>query len=88
MFELDCCASSGPPAGGGVARGSRAWMVVAVGCRAASGCMRYVARDGDRVLYRTRVVPGDQFEITATPARSKGRRKTSSAPAPAGTLRA
>jgi len=54
--------------------GSRAWMVVAV---AAGGVrlMRFVARDRDDVLYRTRVVPGDQFEIIASPAPKKGRRK-------------
>ena len=54
--------------------GSRAWTVVAV---AAGGLrlMRYVARDRDDVLYRTRVMPGDQFEIVATPAPKRGRRK-------------
>ena len=45
--------------------GSRAWMVVAA---AAGGIRlaRYVARDREDVLYRTRVVDGDQFEIIAT----------------------
>lgn len=45
--------------------GSRAWMVVAA---AAGGIrlVRYVARDREDVLYRTRVVDGDQFEIIAT----------------------
>jgi hypothetical protein len=54
--------------------GSRAWTVVAV---AAGGIrlMRFVAREREDVLYRTRVVAGDQFEITATPAPKKGRRK-------------
>jgi hypothetical protein len=54
--------------------GSRGWMVVAV---AAGGVrlVRHVARDRDDVLYRTRVVPGDQFEITATPPVKKGRKK-------------
>jgi hypothetical protein len=54
--------------------GSRVWTVVAV---AAGGIrlMRFVARDRDDVLYRTRMVPGDQFEIVATPAPKKGRRK-------------
>jgi hypothetical protein len=54
--------------------GSRMWTVIAV---AAGGArlIRYVAREGDDVLYRTRVMPGDQFEITATPPPKKGRRK-------------
>jgi|RhiMethySRZTD1v2_1073278.scaffolds.fasta_scaffold2391223_2 hypothetical protein len=54
--------------------GSRMWTVIAV---AAGGLrlIRYVARDGDPVLYRTRVMPGDQFEIVATPAPKKARRK-------------
>ena len=45
--------------------GSRAWMIVA----AAAGGLRLVrriTRDREDVLYRTRVVPGDQFEIVAT----------------------
>ena len=45
--------------------GSRAWMVVA----AAAGGIRLVrrfTRDREDVLYRTRVMPGDQFEIVAT----------------------
>ena len=54
--------------------GSRTWMVVAA---AAGGVrlLRYVARDRDDVLYRTRVMPGDQFEIVATPAPERGRKK-------------
>ena len=54
--------------------GSRMWTVIAV---AAGGVrlIRYVARDGDAVLYRTRVMPGDQFEIVATPPPKKARRK-------------
>jgi hypothetical protein len=53
--------------------GSRGWMVVAA---AAGGVrlLRYVSRDRDDVLYRTRVVPGDQFEIVASPAPTKGRK--------------
>lgn len=45
--------------------GSRVWLVVAV---AAGGArlLRYVARDRENVLYRTRVVAGDRFEITAS----------------------
>jgi hypothetical protein len=45
--------------------GSRAWMVVAA---AAGGLrlVRRVTRDREEVLYRTLVVPGDQFEIVAT----------------------
>jgi hypothetical protein len=40
-------------------------LVVAV---AAGGArlLRYVSRDREDILYRTRVVPGDQFEIVAT----------------------
>lgn len=43
--------------------GSRVWLVVA---SVAGGLrlLRYISRRGDDVLYRTRVVPGDQFEIT------------------------
>jgi len=54
--------------------GSRAWTAVAV---AAGGVrlIRFVARDKDDILYRTRVMPGDQFEIVATPAEKKRRRK-------------
>ena len=54
--------------------GSRAWTAIAV---ATGGVrlIRYVARDRDDVLYRTRVLPGDQFEIVATPAEKKRRRK-------------
>ena len=50
--------------------GSRAWMVVAA---AAGGVrlVRRVTRDREDVLYRTRVVPGDQFEIIATPPTKK-----------------
>lgn len=45
--------------------GSRAWLVVAA---AAGGVrlLRYVSRDKEDILYRTRVVPGDQFEVIAT----------------------
>jgi hypothetical protein len=54
--------------------GSRVWMVVAM---AAGGVrlVRFVSRDRDDILYRTRVVPGDQFEIIATPPVKQGRRK-------------
>ncbi len=54
--------------------GSRAWTVIAV---AAGGLrlIRYVARDQDNVLYRTVVMPGDRFAITATPPEKKRRRK-------------
>ena len=50
--------------------GSRAWMVVAA---AAGGIrlVRRVTRDREEVLYRTRVMPGDQFEIVATPPTKK-----------------
>jgi len=50
--------------------GSRAWLVVAA---AAGGAriLRRVTRDHDEVLYRTRVVAGDQFEITASPPPKK-----------------
>ena len=46
--------------------GSRAWLVVAT---LAGGLrlLRYVARDREDVLYRTRVVAGDQFEIITKP---------------------
>ena len=45
--------------------GSRAWMSVAA---AAGGILllRRLTNDRETVLYRTRVVPGDQFEIAAT----------------------
>jgi hypothetical protein len=45
--------------------GSRAWMIVAA---AAGGIrlVRRITRDREDVLYRTRVMPGDQFEIVAT----------------------
>jgi hypothetical protein len=42
--------------------GSRTWMIVAsvaVGLR----LLRRVSRNSDDILYRTRVVPGDRFEI-------------------------
>jgi len=54
--------------------GSRVWMVVAA---AAGGLklVRYLARENDGVLYRTRVVPGDQFEIVTSPPVKKGRKK-------------
>ena len=49
--------------------GSRTWMIVAsvaVGLR----LLRRVSRSDADVLYRTRVVPGDRFEIlTRTPAK-------------------
>jgi len=47
--------------------GSRAWLVVAT---LAGGVrlVRYIARDREEILYRTRVVAGDQFEITTKPA--------------------
>jgi len=50
--------------------GSRAWLVVAA---AAGGArlLRYIARDREDVLYRTRVVAGDQFEIIATDPKKK-----------------
>ena len=50
--------------------GSRAWLVVAA---AAGGArlLRYIARDREDVLYRTRVVAGDQFEIIATAPKKK-----------------
>ena len=46
--------------------GSRFWMVLgtlAAGVR----LFRWVARDKEEILYRTRVVPGDRFEIVALP---------------------
>ena len=49
--------------------GSRTWMIVA---SVAGGMrfLRYVMRDGEEVLYRTRVKPGDRFEITTrTPSK-------------------
>ncbi len=54
--------------------GSRAWTAVAV---AAGGLrlIRFVARDREDILYRTRVKPGDQFEIVASAAPGKRRRK-------------
>jgi hypothetical protein len=50
--------------------GSRGWMVVAA---AAGGIrlVRRVTRDREDTLYRTRVMPGDQFEIVATPPTKK-----------------
>jgi len=43
--------------------GSRAWLIVAT---VAGGMrfLRYVTRDREDVLYRTRITPGDRFEIT------------------------
>jgi hypothetical protein len=43
--------------------GSRTWLVVAT---VAGGIrlVRYVTRDREEILYRTRVVEGDQFAIT------------------------
>jgi hypothetical protein len=42
--------------------GSRVWLIVAT---VAGGLrlLRYISRNGDDVLYRTQVVPGDTFEI-------------------------
>ncbi|MDQ1480506.1 MAG: hypothetical protein QOI44_1367, partial [Actinomycetota bacterium] len=37
--------------------------------------IRYVGRDRDDILYRTRVLPGDQFVLTAAPPEKKRRRK-------------
>jgi hypothetical protein len=42
--------------------GSRVWLVVA-SVAAGLRLLRYVSRHGDDVLYRTQVMPGDQFEI-------------------------
>ena len=46
--------------------GSRGWLVVAT---LAGGVrlLRRVTRDREEVLYRTKVVAGDQFEITTRP---------------------
>lgn len=54
--------------------GSRAWTVVAV---ATGGVrlLRHFSRDKDDVLYRTRVMEGDRFEISAIPPLRKGRKK-------------
>jgi hypothetical protein len=54
--------------------GSRPWMVVAA---AAGGVrlLRYVTRDKENILYRTRVMPGDQFEIVASPPVTKAAKK-------------
>ena len=43
--------------------GSRGWLVVA---SVAGGVrlLRYISRDREEILYRTRVVAGDRFEIT------------------------
>jgi hypothetical protein len=49
--------------------GSRAWLVVAT---VAGGIrlIRYFARDREDILFRTRLVAGDQFEvITKAPAK-------------------
>ena len=49
--------------------GSRAWLVVAT---VAGGIrlLRYFARDREDILFRTRLVAGDQFEvITKAPAK-------------------
>jgi hypothetical protein len=50
--------------------GSRTWIIVAA---VAGGIrfLRYVARDQQDILFRTRVVEGDQFEITT---RAPGKR--------------
>jgi hypothetical protein len=42
--------------------GSRVWLVIA-SVAAGLRLLRYVSRSGDDVLYRTQVMPGDQFEI-------------------------
>jgi hypothetical protein len=42
--------------------GSRIWLVIA-SVAAGLRLLRYVSRRGDDVLYRTQVLPGDQFEI-------------------------
>ena len=49
------------------ATGSRTWLVIAA---VAGGLrlLRYVSRSGEEVLYRTRVVEGDRFEITTRPS--------------------
>ena len=46
--------------------GSRVWLIIA---SVAGGLrlLRYISRSGEDVLYRTRVVDGDQFEITTRP---------------------
>ena len=52
--------------------GSRPWLyagIVAVGLR----LLRRLAHPEPEVLYRTRVKPGDIFEITARPAQSRRR---------------
>jgi len=49
--------------------GSRVWIVIA---SVAGGLrlLRYISRSGEDVVYRTRVVEGDQFEIiTRAPAK-------------------
>ena len=45
--------------------GSRGWLVVA---SVAGGLrlLRYIARDREEVLYRTRVAAGDRFEIKSS----------------------
>jgi hypothetical protein len=47
--------------------GSRAWLIVAT-VAGALRLLRHVARDREEILYRTRVVEGDQFEIITKPA--------------------
>jgi hypothetical protein len=43
--------------------GSRVWLVVA-SVAAGLRLLRYVSRNGEHeILYRTQVMPGDQFEI-------------------------
>ena len=42
--------------------GSRTWMIVAA-TAAGLRLLRRVSRNNDEVLYRTRVVTGDRFEI-------------------------
>jgi hypothetical protein len=55
-------------------RGSRPWMIaalVAIGMRA----LRRLANPPEEVLFRTRVKPGDRFELlTRSPEPRKGRR--------------
>jgi hypothetical protein len=54
--------------------GSRPWMIVgmvAVGLRT----IRRMANPAPEVLYRTKVKPGDVFEITSTPSLTRRQRK-------------
>jgi hypothetical protein len=47
-------------------RGSTPWMILAI---VAGGLrvIRYLARDGEEVLYRTKITPGDVFEVVTRP---------------------